>query len=308
MEPEGSRKGWIFDIKRFAVHDGPGLRTTVFLKGCVLSCIWCHNPESIAFKPQLLLHPERCIGCGACVEACPNNAHSLNGNGEHLFLRERCDQCGACVQECFPEALLMAGRQVCAAEVVEALQADRAFYESSKGGITLSGGEPFLQGDFTLSLLRCCKDEGFHTAVDTSGHVSWNVIEKALPYVDLILYDLKHMDPREHARLTGSANDLILANLMRLEKSGVPIEIRFPVIPTVNDGAENIESLGRFLASVGAVKTVRLLSYHSFAGSKYAGVGRPNTMPAVDSPTKEHLDDIAAKIQRQVSFPVIASE
>ena len=298
METDRSRKGWIFDIKRFAVHDGPGIRTTVFLKGCGLSCAWCHNPESIHAQPELLLNPSRCIGCGACVEVCPNDVHSFNESGEHLLRRDRCNHCGKCVDACYSEALLMAGRETTVGEVVDILAEDRSFYETSGGGVTLSGGEPLLQNEFALSLLRCCKEEGFHTAVDTSGHLPWEAIEKALPYIDLVLYDLKSMDSEVHKQYTGSGNDRLLANLKRIDESGVPIEIRMPIIPTVNDTNGSIESAGRFLTALNNIKEVRLLAYHRYAGSKYLSVGRPNHMPDVESPSKKYLREIAGRMRK----------
>lgn len=335
MAPD-ERKGWIFDIKRYAVHDGPGIRSTVFLKGCGLACRWCHNPESISSAPELLLQAARCIGCGACVQVCPNEVHRFDEEGVHHIARDRCVRCGRCVESCYAGALLMAGWEVTVEEVVKTLREDREFYETSGGGITLSGGEPFIQSDFTLALLKACKEEGFHTAVDTSGHVPWHAIEQALPYIDLVLYDLKHMDPEAHKQNTGAPNDRILINLKKISEwrgkeavsrgsatvveeaaagaspdqrgAGVPIEIRIPVIPTLNDHDEFIEQAGDFLGSLDAVKTVRLLAYHNFAGSKYESVGRANTLPDVDSPTKESLKEMAGKLRRQGKFAVVGHE
>lgn len=297
LAPDAAREGWVFDVKRYAVHDGPGLRTAVFLKGCALACAWCHNPESISPKPELALRPDLCIGCGICVEVCPNGVHRFTSSGEHLLGRDRCALCGRCAEACYAEALTMVGRKRSVASVLDELLEDRAFYEASGGGVTLTGGEPLVQPSFTAALLHACKAAGLHTALDTSGHVPWTVIATALPAVDLMLYDLKHLDPREHRRHTGATNALILENLRRLSEVGVPIEIRIPVVPTVNDAPDHLEAIGQFLGSLDNVVAVRLLAYHRLAGSKYASVGRPNTLPAVETPSREHLEAAAARIR-----------
>jgi pyruvate formate lyase activating enzyme len=305
-EPE-RQEGWVFDIKRYAVHDGPGVRTAVFLKGCSLSCVWCHNPESIHPQPEICVYPQRCIGCRACVEVCPNNVHQLGDNGEHMLERERCTLCGKCTEACYAEALVMVGKRMTVEEVVEVLREDRAFYEASQGGVTLTGGEPFLQGRFAAMLLKACKAEGLHTAVDTSGHISWAVIEESLPYIDLVLYDLKHPHPQQHKQYTGATNELALEHLRLLSQVGVPIEIRIPVIPTVNDSPELMAAIGRFIAPLNNIVAVRLLPYHRLAGSKYAGIGRSNTMPQVDTPTKEDLERAADCLQTDQPLPITIS-
>jgi glycyl-radical enzyme activating protein len=300
-------EGLIFDIKRYAVHDGPGVRSVVFLKGCSLSCVWCHNPESISFQPELLSQPQRCIGCGACVMVCPNQVHEFSESSEHIVHRERCQLCGKCVQECYAEALVMCGRKYTVEQAMAILREDRGFYETSGGGVTLSGGEPFVQPEFSLALLRACRAEGIHTAVDTSGHIAWATLEAALPYTDIVLYDFKHMDGDEHRRLVGSRNELLLANLRRLSEMGVPIEIRIPVVPGVNDSPNMLADIGRFLGSLNNIVGVRLLPYHRLAGSKYASIGRPNTMPEVDSPSREQMEAAAANLQREGPLPIIIS-
>ncbi len=304
-EIEAGETGLVFDIKRYAVHDGPGLRTAVFLKGCSLSCQWCHNPESINPRPEVVTFPQRCIGCGACFEVCPNQAHQKGQHGEHLLLRERCTACGACTEACYAEALVMAGRKMSVEEVVQVLQEDRPYYELSGGGITLSGGEPFVQPGFTRELLRACQEAGLHTAVDTSGHISWAIIEEALSYTDLVLYDLKHMDPAEHCKYTGATNDLALENLEKLSRTNVPIEIRIPVVPGVNDDPNLVVDMARFIDSLGNIVAVRLLAYHSLAGSKYASIGRPNRMPQVESPSRGHLAALAALMQPHLQVPIV---
>ena len=291
-------EGWIFDIKRFAIHDGPGVRTTVFLKGCSLHCLWCHNPEGINPRPEVLVHPERCISCGACLEVCPNGAHQVTETGQRIYDRDSCDLCGRCVEACYAEALVMAGKRASVEDVMAIVREDAAFYETSGGGVTLSGGEPLLQGDFTAAVLRQCKAEGFHTAIDTCGHASWEVIEETLPHVDLALYDLKHMSPQQHKRYAGATNRLILDNLRRISDYGVPIEIRMLIVPTINDFQESVESAARLLSSLENITAVRLLAYHRLAGSKYRSLGQENSMPDVPSPSASQMRQIATWIRR----------
>lgn len=296
MSESDDVKGWIFDIKRFAVHDGPGIRTTVFLKGCPLRCIWCHNPESISPKPERVFLPDKCIACGACMEVCPQGAWQVSASGRRVYYPERCDLCGRCVEACYAEALVMYGREVTVEDVMAEVRKDAAFYERSGGGVTLSGGEPLMQADFTAALLRQCKAEGFHTALDTCGHAAWEAVEKALPHVDLVLYDVKYVDPDRHREQTGASNRRILANLRKLSRRGVPVEVRMLIIPTVNDSPDDIEAAADFLAPLENITAVRLLAYHRLAGSKYERLGRENTMPDVGPPGREQLERIAARI------------
>lgn len=291
-----SSEGWIFDIKRFAIHDGPGIRTTIFLKGCSLQCVWCHNPEGISPKLELMLHPEKCIACGACLKVCPNGAHQVTVTGERTYDRNLCQLCGRCVESCYTGALMMAGKRVSVDDVMAVVREDITFYESSGGGITLSGGEPLLQDKFTTAILQQCKAEGFHTAIDTCGHIGWRVMQKALPFVDLVLYDIKHISPLQHQRYTGATNRLILANLHRLCDFGVPIEIRMVIIPTINDSRELIESTAQLLGSLHNITAVRLLAYHRLAGSKYDSLGKENNMPEVASPSQRRMRQIATWI------------
>jgi pyruvate formate lyase activating enzyme len=296
----GELTGWIFDIKRFAVHDGPGIRTTVFFKGCGLRCAWCHNPEAISPRPELAVFPQKCIGCGMCLEVCPEDAHEVGDGaaGGRVFHRGRCRLCGACVEVCYAEALMMQGREIGVEEALAELRKDAAFYaNSTDGGVTLSGGEPLMQAAFALALLRGCKAEGFHTAVDTCGQVGWETIEEILPFVDLWLYDFKHPEPEEHRRLTGASNDRILANLRRLSEQGASIEIRMPIVPTVNDSRESIDLAAEFLAGLANAPAVRLLPYHRLGASKYERLDLEETMPEVEPPSPERLREIAARLE-----------
>ena len=301
-----SLEGLTFDIKRFAVHDGPGVRTTVFLKGCPLRCVWCHNPEAISRKPEVFFHPERCISCLTCVEGCPNGAQQVTSTGLRVYAREHCRLSGICVENCYSGALELAGRAASAEEVMAQLREDASFYETSGGGVTLSGGEPLLQSEFATEILRRCKAEGYHTAVDTCGQVQWRVFEQVLPYVDLVLYDLKHISPEQHQRYTGANNHLVVENLRRLSGYGASVEVRMVIIPTINDSREFIEGAARLLASLENITAVRILPYHRLAGSKYTKLGKENTMPDVDSPSNEAMLRIASWIRRfglEVIYP-----
>ncbi len=281
--------GTIFDIERFAIHDGPGIRTTVFLKGCPLHCLWCHNPEGISRQPQLVFTPLRCIGCGHCLVVCPQGAHQLL-DGRHLIDRERCRACGACAEGCYAGALELAGRQVTVAEVLEEVLRDRAFYETSGGGMTLSGGEPLAQYSFTRALLQAAQAEGVHTALDTSGFAPWRRLEGLLGYVDLVLYDVKHMDCERHMALTGVSNERILDNLRRLDGAGQPIWIRIPLIPGQNDEDANYHALGQFLAGLKHVERIEILRYHRLAESKYANIGWVYPLQGLKPPTEERAE------------------
>ena len=248
-----TEEGIVFNIQRFSIHDGPGIRTTVFLKGCTLRCFWCHNPEGI--RPQLenQFYPERCIGCGECVTVCPEGAQSMGENGR-AYDRERCKVCGKCVEICYAGALLRMGNRTSAGEVCAEALRDRAFYQSSGGGVTLSGGEPVMQRDFSRAILEGCKAEGLHTAIETAGHYRWEDLAGLLPFVDLVMMDIKHMDRRKHHRATGVTNERILANATRLAGTGLPLLFRIPVVPTVNDTEDEIAAIARFVHRLGALR------------------------------------------------------
>ena len=281
--------GCIFDIKRFALHDGPGIRTTVFCKGCPLSCLWCHNPESIAPGPELSFSVDKCIGCEACIGACPNGAMRID-KGARTCDRERCVRCGKCVEGCFAGALEMIGRQVSVEDVMVQVRKDAVFYRTSGGGVTISGGEPLMQSDFTTAVLRQCQSEGLHTALDTSGQATWESLQAAAGFADLVLYDLKVIDPIEHQEHTGVRNDLVLDNLRRLCALGVPVEIRMPIIPGLNDSAQDIDAAGEFINGLDSVVAVRLLAYHRLAAAKYERLGRANPAGELQRPGDDHLE------------------
>ncbi len=285
----------VCDIKHFSVHDGPGIRTTLFLKGCPLHCLWCHNPESIDPRPQLGFFAERCTGCGACAAVC--SCHRITTDGRHEFDRESCTACGKCVDACLFDALELYGRELTLEEAVATVLEDRVFYAVSGGGVTLSGGEPLLQADFGAELFKLLKQEAIDTAVDTCGQVPWSSFERILPWTDRFLYDFKHADSATHRTLTGSGNEQIKANLARLSQTGVPIEIRMPLIPGLNTDDTTIEAAGEFLSTLPNITAVRLLPYHNLAHSKYAAVARPDTLPDTPSPGPELLAHAAELLQ-----------
>ncbi|HEX2950721.1 MAG TPA: glycyl-radical enzyme activating protein [Armatimonadota bacterium] len=266
----------IVDIKRFAVHDGDGVRTTVFLKGCSLHCRWCHNPESISPQPQLGFYAHQCLHCGACVAACAAEAHTVTEGG-HRFDRSKCLACAACANVCPAGALEFYGKDMDTDTLVRTLLEDKAFYAASGGGITLSGGECLLQAADCAALLRRMHAHGVHTAVDTCGEVPQQALDAVLPYTDLFLYDLKHIDSAKHRTGTGKGYERILRNLHYLADTGKPIEIRIPLIIGFNDDA--IAAMGAFLRELPGITRVKVLPYHDYARGKYAAIGAADTMP-----------------------------
>lgn len=279
------KKGRIFEIKRFAVHDGPGIRTTVFFKGCPLKCIWCHNPEGIAFGKEMASYNHKCIGCGVCVSACINDAHKLTEKG-HFFDRTKCTFCGDCVEVCRGDVLKIYGRETAVSDILPELLSDKDFYDTSGGGVTLSGGgvtlsggECLMQADFCRELLAELKKEGIHTAVDTSGYVKREEIDKVMPYTDMFLYDIKAIDEDVHIKCTGKSNKIILENLKYIDSLGKSIEIRYPYVPNFNSG--EAEKIADFVKSLKNVTGVKVLPYHNYAASKYSALGMIDTLPLI---------------------------
>ncbi len=289
--------GTLFDIKRFSIHDGPGIRTTVFLKGCSLRCAWCHNPESQRPEPQIMLRPSRCIQCGACVAECPQGAISWNerlppDNGGPLTDRRLCIACGVCTAYCAGEAREVSGRAVSAGDLLAEIARDLPFFDESGGGVTFSGGEPLMQPRFLYELLRGCRALELHTAVDTCGAAPWAAYELVRPFVDLFLYDIKLLDSERHRAATGAGNGRILDNLRRLAAHGHAIQLRLAVIPGVNDDEANLRATAEFAAALPTVRGITLLPFHNSAREKYRGLGRPYLMDGVTPPGETRMAEI----------------
>ena len=275
--------GIVFDIKRYAIYDGPGIRTTVFLKGCLLNCPWCHNPEGRNEKPEFMWWAEKCIGCGDCRSACCKEAISF-ADDTLAIDKAKCDLCGNCTGACSSEALKLVGDEMTVSQVLNVIEKDRPFYDQSGGGVTLSGGEPLLQPDFSLSLLKACKEKGIHTAVDTCGQVDSKVLIKISEHVDLFLFDLKLINQEKHQKFTGVSNKLILENLKRLSDSGWKTIVRFPLVPGVNDEEGDIRQMGEFVSSVGGRKEVNILPYHRGGVEKSRRLNRSEVQFYKNSP------------------------
>ena len=265
--------GMVYDIQRMSTKDGPGLRTTVFLKGCPLRCSWCSNPESQSFKPQLTVFASLCSACGACEQTCPQGAVIKTGS---VYNRDReiCTDCGVCVEGCSAQAREMSGKRMSVDEILHIVDSDSLFYGNSDGGVTFGGGEPTASGDFLLALLEGCRQKGYHTCVDTCGVCDPERFRKVIQRAELFLYDSKHMDPEEHRRLTGCDNAVILHNLHNLFASGKELRIRVPLIPGVNDTEKNIAAMAIFLHKHGRHE-VDVLPYHAFGYSKYDALSLP---------------------------------
>lgn len=286
--------GIIFDIMKYSIHDGPGIRTAVFLKGCPLNCLWCHNPESQSPHPEIMLFPDRCIGCGECVKACPCGV--LAGASGSVF-RDRCTACGACARACHAGARRLAGRRVGAAEVVREINQDGVFYDESGGGVTFSGGEPLAQPAFLVGLLKACHARDIHTAIETCGLAPRDVLREALPYTRLWLFDLKVMDDGKHTFYTGMSNRDILGNLEYLASTPSDIIVRLPLIPGINDDEANIGDSGRFIAGLRAVREVHILPYHKAGIGKYERLGREYRLGGMEEPGEERVHTIAGWLE-----------
>ena len=293
--------GNIFAVKRFAVHDGDGIRTTLFFKGCPLRCLWCQNPEGLSASPELAYHEAKCLSCGLCASACETGAHRLL-DGRHLFDRTLCVSCGRCAEGCPGDALTAYGRAVSIEEILPELLADRDFYDASGGGVTFSGGECLLQSDFCTALAKALCDEGISVNIDTCGAVPYSSISALLPYTEKFLYDIKAIDENVHRRCTGRSNREILANLTRLLREGGEVEIRVPYVPQYNDS--ELPAIAAFLAAHDKKPSgIRVLAFHPYAGSKYAALARKSEMPTV-IPTETELTK-AKEILRSAGLRVI---
>lgn len=278
-------KGTIFDIQRFAVHDGPGIRSTMFLKGCSARCGWCHNPESLSIKPQLQYYPDRCTGCGKCVMICP-----------HVNDREACNACGLCAEECFSNARVIAGHELTADDAVNQLLEDKLYYENSGGGVTLSGGEPVLQTKFAEEVLKKLKENGINTAVQTAGFYPFALLERLLPHLDLVMYDIKAISSEIYGEHIHADGRLAIDNLMKLNAYDISVIVRTPCVHGINDSAEEIEGIASMLTNLKNLKYYMLIPYHSLGKVKYDILGE-DFIPYTTPPEShiEMLENLASK-------------
>lgn len=285
----------VFDIRRFSVHDGPGIRTTVFLKGCPLRCGWCHNPEGLAAAPEVVWRDDRCVRCGMCVAACPETALRWDG-GRPVLDAARCTLCGACADVCYADAREVLGQAMTVEAVLAVAERDRVFYDASGGGVTVSGGEPLAQPAFLADLLAGCHARGLHTVLDTSGEASWDTVDRIRGLVDLFLYDLKLMDDVRHRQATGVSNARILANLTALAARGHAIVLRLPLIEGVNDDDANIGATAAFAAELG-IRRVTVLPFHALGTAKYARLGRAYPLPDAVPPADERVAQVLGTLR-----------
>ncbi|MBQ8720344.1 MAG: glycyl-radical enzyme activating protein [Clostridia bacterium] len=292
--------GTVFNIQKFSVNDGPGIRTVVFLKGCMLDCVWCHNPESKSPKPQLLLYSNRCVGCGECLKACPRSLHSFGKSGEHIINRNECTSCGACADACVG-ALQMCGKEMTVDEVMAEVMKDEVFYKNSGGGMTVSGGEPFMQHSFAHSLLRAAKERGLNTAIETSGYTSPEILKSFVPYVDLFLWDVKESDDERHKQFTGVSNKLILKNLELLNELGAKVVLRCPLIEGYNLRPEHLAAIGALAERLECVDHVEIEPYHPLGKSKCEAMGTEYELADMEFLEKTKAEEAIAAISAVTS-------
>lgn len=284
-------KGIVFNIQRYSIQDGPGIRTTVFLKGCPLRCLWCSNPESQNPWPEIAHRDSQCTKCGQCVDACSLQAISLNDGGVSID-RKLCNNCGKCVEACVPGALTVFGESMSAAEVFRSIKKDVEFYRESGGGVTVSGGEPLSQANFVAALFRLCQDRGIDTCIETSGYGGVEALEKVLPYTSLVLYDIKLSDPTAHRQWTKRPNEEIIRNLGIAVDSGTPVIVRIPLIPGVNDSVEELKNIASIVAdSLREPRRVNLLPYHRFGLGKYQMLDREYQLTELLSPNDAEVQE-----------------
>ncbi|HBV85615.1 MAG TPA: glycyl-radical enzyme activating protein [Desulfosporosinus sp.] len=287
----------VSNIQKYSIHDGPGIRSTVFLKGCPLHCPWCHNPETQAFQPEIVWHHEKCLGCKSCVEVCPHKALEAAEQGI-VINTKHCNYCNQCAIACPTLALEILGKEMTVEQVLTEVDKDAVFYEQSRGGVTLSGGEPLSHKGFAVEFLKRCKEQGYHTTIDTSGFVSKSVFDAVLPYVDLFLYDIKHLEDDVHQTYIKAPIEPILLNLRHIVEKGAQVWIRVPLVPTVNDSPEFIQSLSVLMRDLG-LKEIYLLPYHKMAEAKYHRLHLPYIISHINEPTAEHMQELAAILSQQ---------
>jgi len=297
--------GLVSDFQRFSIHDGPGIRTIVFLKGCPLHCTWCQNPETLSHLPEIMLVPNNCIGCGKCLGVCPNDCISHTDGRVNAIDRDRCDlpECGNCQNICYANAINICGRYLTVADVMDEVERDTEFYFRTGGGVTFSGGEPFAQPRFLEMLAREAKKRKLHTAVETCGYWKWEKVRPILGLMDIVLYDIKHMDPDRHRQGTGVANDLILDNLNRVDTLGIPLRARLPLVPGFNDSADNIRAVASFVSGLASLETLDILPYHRMGEPKWGQLGQLYSMHGVVPHTRDQVY-ACAEIAREYDIVV----
>jgi pyruvate formate lyase activating enzyme len=298
-------RGSIFLIQGFSTNDGPGIRSTIFTKGCPLKCLWCHNPESGQSYPELMTHDDRCIACLKCLEACSLGAITFHPKKGRTLHRNRCNLCLDCVKVCSAKSLTAVGETMTVDQVMAEIIKDELFFNRSGGGVTISGGEPLSQGPFVLELLKACKERGVHTALDTSGYGSWSVLEKLLDYLDLILFDIKHMDPKAHTQGTGKSNALPLSNLRRIPRN-IKVWIRLPIIPGYNDSQENLNQVIALALETGAEK-ISLLPFNRYGDGKYLNLGQKIPLADIEPMKEEKIEEIKTFLEKS-GLPVTVGE
>jgi len=280
--------GYIFNIQRYSIHDGPGIRSVVFLKGCPLNCLWCSNPESQEYSPRILHDNGKCMKCNACVSNCSKGAIKLKNNIRWIDVK-KCNLCGNCLEVCFSNALELIGQEMSVEDVMCEVRKDRDFYFESGGGVTLSGGEPSFQHKFAAEILEQCNKEDIDTALETCGYANWVVLKKLVERVNLVLYDIKHMDPQKHKSFVGKENKIILENAKKIAALGKKMIIRVPIIPTYNDSVRHIQELVEFVISLNTVKEIHLLPYHALGKGKYISLGLEYALEDIKSPAQEEM-------------------
>jgi pyruvate formate lyase activating enzyme len=285
-------EGIVFNIQRYSIHDGPGIRTTVFLKGCNLRCFWCHNPESWKIQPEIIIDPSRCIGCLRCAKVCPSGARRII-NGEIVYYRELCKQCGKCVDVCYSGAIAWIGKKMKISSVVREVERDIPFYERSGGGVTLSGGEPLLQIDFIVGLLRELKRKKINIAIDTAGNIPWENFEKIMKLTDIFLFDIKSVNRGILKEATGGDNKLILNNLMRISESGKRIIIRIPIIPSITDSFIELTKIAEVLEKMRSIERIELLTFHKLGSGKFKNLGIENYSERLTVLDKEKMNELS---------------
>ena len=289
--------GKIFDIQRFSVHDGPGIRTTVFMKGCPLKCQWCHNPESQEQERSIAYRTEKCVGCGACAVVCE---HHKFVDGKHIYDRENCVRCGKCTEKCNFDALEAFGREASVEEVIKEVLRDKTFYKTSGGGVTFSGGEPFYQPEFLLQMLKAAKAEGLHTCIETCGFTASSALEAALPYVDLFLIDYKESNSDRHKKLTGVPLEPIINNLKLIDERGAKTVLRCPIIPGVNLSDEHLDGIAKTAVSLKNLTEVNVMAYHTLGNGKYTALDMHNPLPDLPAMTDADKKECIAKISERI--------